>query len=265
MTFGRDEGEETFSGDLLMSGRHFQIHFFEGEVQLEDLKSSNKTRINGRAIEAGVRIALRKLDLIEFGNQRFIFTEGHEVPPAYRERVVRPLKAKSAKEDSLFESFLHAQTWHPSTRVAAIATFLIAMVFFLGYFPDFTSRQIHSPHKIVAEIIFVIGVVGFAFVFAHYFLVTRFAPARPIRFASALAVVSLAALVMFVFHSLLGVPRQLDQNRLMRDCRKIVKPAHYDWCSIWVGENKNQAYEGLPLEMRSEIQKALEVPLNSNN
>ena len=258
MTFGRDEGDERFSGDRLMSARHLQVHFFEGDVLIEDLKSSNKTHINGRAIDGGVRVKLRKLDLIELGNQKFIFTEGHEIPPAYRERIARPVSLKAPAVPSVFESFFHGKNWDASTRMVGMFTFLIAVVFFLGYFPDFSSRnQLHSPHKIVAEILAVTCGVSFCFLFFHYWLATQPSIPRRVRFATALALGPVLGIAMFLVHSFIGVPRQLDQNRLARDCRKIVKAAHYEWCAGWVDNNKNQAFESLPLEMQAEIEQSL--------
>ena len=80
MLFGRTKGEEVFESDSLMSSRHFKIFFHDGKALLEDLNSTNGTRVNGKQVPAGKRAPLAPSDQVEFGNQKMVFTDRQEKP-----------------------------------------------------------------------------------------------------------------------------------------------------------------------------------------
>ncbi len=84
LVVGRTEGALTFPKDGLMSRQHFKVHLAGVGVQaaaVEDLGSTNGTRVNGAKAEAGVRIPIKDCTVIEAGDQFFFFTFTQEVPP----------------------------------------------------------------------------------------------------------------------------------------------------------------------------------------
>lgn len=56
-----------------VSRRHAQVLYRNGSYQLQDLKSTNGSRVNGRTLQAGDRITLRHGDRLEFGDVQLVF------------------------------------------------------------------------------------------------------------------------------------------------------------------------------------------------
>src|SRR4051794_34076123 len=61
LTFGSGEGTDK------ISRRHVRIHLSPKEATVTDLGSSNKTLVNGEAIEADVPVLLHEGDCIQLG------------------------------------------------------------------------------------------------------------------------------------------------------------------------------------------------------
>jgi hypothetical protein len=55
-----------------VSRQHALLHFQDGQLFVEDLESTNGTRINGLKIEAGQQYKLRSGDELEFGRLRMV-------------------------------------------------------------------------------------------------------------------------------------------------------------------------------------------------
>lgn len=73
MIMGRAIGNERFENDLLMSSQHAAIRVIRGRVFIEDLGSTNGTRINERKIVQRKPVRLREDDQVRIGNQRFVY------------------------------------------------------------------------------------------------------------------------------------------------------------------------------------------------
>ena len=69
VTLGRDPENNIVLADSYVSARHAQFEWRNGRLWLEDLGSTNGTRINGRAIRTPMVVAPG--DLIEVGNFGF--------------------------------------------------------------------------------------------------------------------------------------------------------------------------------------------------
>ena len=59
--------------DHSVSRRHAQVLYREGEYLLQDLKSTNGTRVNGQPLSPGSRLALRHADEVQFGDIHLFF------------------------------------------------------------------------------------------------------------------------------------------------------------------------------------------------
>jgi len=70
MTFGRAEGDKLYPTDPQISRRHFRLIQAQGEVLVEDLGSTNRTKVNGGVLKPGLRYKLRSRDVVEFGKQK---------------------------------------------------------------------------------------------------------------------------------------------------------------------------------------------------
>ena len=64
---GRTRGDFRFVDDLKVSRLHCRLHVVEGSVFIEDLGSTNRTRLNRNRILPHTRVALRLDDVIEIG------------------------------------------------------------------------------------------------------------------------------------------------------------------------------------------------------
>lgn len=78
MMVGRGSADEGIAIDLTRFGtegvsrQHAVFHYTEDALCIEDLGSTNGTRINGKAIDAGLVCRLRPGDELEFGRLRVV-------------------------------------------------------------------------------------------------------------------------------------------------------------------------------------------------
>lgn len=80
IVFGRSEGNKNYPDDAKISRKHFRIIPAEDIVLIEDLGSTNKTRVNGKALKPNTLYKLRSRDVIVFGSQKLrIFIGGQIV------------------------------------------------------------------------------------------------------------------------------------------------------------------------------------------
>ena len=61
-----------------VSRRHFQIHFSENEYKIEDLKSTNKVRINEMLINPNELVPLKSGDVIRIADSQYEFVLADE-------------------------------------------------------------------------------------------------------------------------------------------------------------------------------------------
>ena len=84
LVFGRMGCNVSFEKDTKMSRQHLKIVFFQGDCYLVDLSSTNGVRLNSHPIQQNVKTRIRPGDMIEFGNQRFIYTQQCDRAPQVR-------------------------------------------------------------------------------------------------------------------------------------------------------------------------------------
>ena len=80
---GRDPSADISIADQLVSRKHAKVVRNQGQVTLEDLKSSNGTVINGNRIEAGKPVVLAKEDMIKLGNMVLKFLPAGHIEIVY--------------------------------------------------------------------------------------------------------------------------------------------------------------------------------------
>lgn len=71
LVIGRAECDLVFPEDTMISRRHLRITPTGRGVVVEDLGSTNKTRLNGKLLKPNSRYKLRSRDIVEFGKQKF--------------------------------------------------------------------------------------------------------------------------------------------------------------------------------------------------
>jgi MoxR-like ATPase len=91
--FGRDAACAEVIDDLLVSGRHALLRSENGRWRLSDLKSSNGTFVNGRAIRTAT---LRHGDRIAIGQAELAFVENESTPLEPVVVATPPLQASDA-------------------------------------------------------------------------------------------------------------------------------------------------------------------------
>lgn len=82
---GRLEGEHRYPKDGLLSRKHCRFSIDGNEVYVEDVGSTNSTRVNTVPIVSGKKRRIRLNDVIEIGNQRLILTNQNRFAPANTE------------------------------------------------------------------------------------------------------------------------------------------------------------------------------------
>jgi Sec-independent protein translocase protein TatA len=70
LLFGRKAGNDYVINDTYVSGQHFKIFFKDGFYFIEDLNSSNGTKVNGRKI---TNAKLNHNDIVEVGSTKLMF------------------------------------------------------------------------------------------------------------------------------------------------------------------------------------------------
>lgn len=262
MIIGRAEGELRFAGDQLMSGRHCKIHIFDKELLLEDLKSSNKTFINGHVVEPSVRIQLKAGDVIDVGNQRFVYNDRGEVPEAHRPKAEAPA-ASTPYEPSAFVdylvSLLQFWNWDPSTKATWLFISITSCFMVWGYYPDFDNSALHGPRALlITSLVISFITAAVFFVFQHLFALKLIRTPGNKALLMMFAVVA-NAVASFALHAALGVPQKLDQNKIYADCREITSAESYEWCKTWIQQNKNNAFFELNAQTQAEALSGLKV------
>jgi hypothetical protein len=105
MTFGRVDADKSFPQDTLISRRHFRLVPADDVVLIEDLGSTNRTKVNGKLLKASTLYKLRSRDLIEFGQQKLqIFIGGKIVGDATK--LVSREKGHETEQSVVFERFV---------------------------------------------------------------------------------------------------------------------------------------------------------------
>jgi hypothetical protein len=70
MVFGRTDADKNYPMDMKASRRHFRLTLSVTSLVIEDLGSTNRTKVNGKLLKAGTQYRLSTKDIIEFGQQR---------------------------------------------------------------------------------------------------------------------------------------------------------------------------------------------------
>ena len=72
---GKANADVTITGNQAISRQHAKITVFDGEVTLEDLNSSNGTKLNGKKLERGDSLVIVSGDVVTFANEDFTYEE----------------------------------------------------------------------------------------------------------------------------------------------------------------------------------------------
>lgn len=116
---GRSEGQLKFEGDTLASRKHCRFIIDGYDVFVEDLGSTNRTKVNGVEIRPNIRRKLRLNDVIEFGNQRMILTNQMRHPPANVHDMRRVPPTFKARVDT------NGQMCSPVSKLFTLRTLMI--------------------------------------------------------------------------------------------------------------------------------------------
>lgn len=102
---GRTEANENFPTDSLMSRTHFRLSIAGSVISIEDLRSTNKTRVSGVELAANSKRFLREYETVEAGNQRFVLCTQNKVAPMVLSSGNLAVVGQSitAPEDSLLQ------------------------------------------------------------------------------------------------------------------------------------------------------------------
>jgi hypothetical protein len=121
--YGRMEGDRVYPRDGLVSRRHCRFSIAGNEIYIEDIGSSNPTRVNSVPIRPGKKRRIRFNDVIEIGNQRLILTHQNLHPPGNTEDSPKKVPGIVAlqKADGSITRFFRSEL----TRTLANKTLLL--------------------------------------------------------------------------------------------------------------------------------------------
>jgi pSer/pThr/pTyr-binding forkhead associated (FHA) protein len=104
MVFGRAEVDRNYPKDTQISRRHFRLVPADDVVLIEDLGSTNRTKVNGKLLKANTLYKLRSRDFIEFGQQKVqIFIGGKIVGDATKLVSRDPTNDRAVDQSMVFE------------------------------------------------------------------------------------------------------------------------------------------------------------------
>jgi pSer/pThr/pTyr-binding forkhead associated (FHA) protein len=106
MVFGRAEVDKNFPSDSLISRRHFRFVPADDVVLIEDLGSTNRTKVNGKLLKPSTLYKLKSRDVIEFGQQKFqVFIDGKIVEHATKVGTLKEGHSNLPDRSMVFERF----------------------------------------------------------------------------------------------------------------------------------------------------------------
>src|SRR5215210_9019135 len=134
VTIGRSPDNRLHLDDASVSGRHAQIHLVGETFHLQDLESTNGTRVNGEKITS---VVLKVGDRIVFGKVEASFeAELHAVPqtvPALREQETKPAEFSARPSDFANASpFPRRRSEKDPSRTALFAAAAVAILAFVA-------------------------------------------------------------------------------------------------------------------------------------
>lgn len=84
---GRLDGDLQFADDNAVSRDQCQFFISGNDVYIEDLNSTNQTKINGVPTQSGFKRRLHLYDVIEFGAQRLVLSHQDKFPAHVQDRI----------------------------------------------------------------------------------------------------------------------------------------------------------------------------------
>jgi pSer/pThr/pTyr-binding forkhead associated (FHA) protein len=106
MVFGRADVDKNFPADSLISRRHFRFVPADDVVLIEDLGSTNRTRVNGKLLKPSTLYKLKSRDVIEFGQQKFqVFIDGKILEDATKVATLKEGQSKLPDRSMVFDRF----------------------------------------------------------------------------------------------------------------------------------------------------------------
>lgn len=271
MIFGRNGGNEQFPDDRQVSREHFKVTILGTEVFIEDLRSSNKTQINGQAILPGKPTPLKFNDVIEFGSQRLVFTSdanySDKLANASTERQVLPrpsarpasgiagmlgMKARlwpHQRFAGFVSKFVHFEGWEWSTVFFVFMGLVLTICVFVSVKEALRPGLAFSMLRIGLKILVAYFVATFVGAFVNYSLVHLRKTSwygRPVFWLPAALTLLLA---LFGMQWLTAYPNELTANQITYDCLSAFDA---EKCSRGVKFNP-QGYSRIPIELQAQI------------
>lgn len=121
MVFGRVDTDKCYPSDTLISRRHFRLRPTTEGVLIEDLGSTNRTKVNGKLLKASALYKLKSRDLIEFGQQKVQIFIGGKILGEHTDLIGQDPKNVNAVEQSMvFERLCTGEKKKDDGRIDAI-------------------------------------------------------------------------------------------------------------------------------------------------
>ncbi len=268
LTFGRTEGNELFSNDPLVSKTHCKIYVQGTHIFVEDVGSSNKTKVNGKNISSNVRISLSVGDKLEIGNQQLILQKKGQNSILYATPSTHSQPSESFGD--AFKSFFDLKEIRYSTRIISTIGIGIAISLFKninesqckwGVTPYGTSTFMH-------DVALKCVLVGTFFSFLNHLLGRKF---KTWSWQTILLGMGGASLVFGITIVTPGVRivTEATANKLACSCMASDPTKVLEACSKWMNgknlvANKMQlmAFQTLPKETQNAITQNLTPYLN---
>lgn len=227
MIFGRNGGNERFPDDRQVSREHFKVAVLGTEVFIEDLRSSNKTLINGQAILPGRPTQLRFNDVIEFGAQRLVFTSDADYSEKASERPAASVPGLLGMKARLWphqrfgrfvNKFVHFEGWDWSSAAFVFFGVVLMICVFVSVREALKPGLAYSTIRVAMKMSFAFLAATFAGAFINYSLVFLKGArwfVRPFYWLPSFIVLLIS---LFGMQWLTSYPHELTANQITHDC-----------------------------------------------
>lgn len=119
--FGRADVDKNYPQDTRISRKHFRICPTSEGVLIEDLGSTNRTKVNGKLLKANAVYRLKSRDVIEFGQQKLQIFIGGKIVGEHTDLIGKDPSNENAVEQSMvFERLCSSEKKKDDGRISAI-------------------------------------------------------------------------------------------------------------------------------------------------
>jgi pSer/pThr/pTyr-binding forkhead associated (FHA) protein len=281
---GRNEGDLQFPSDDVISRKQCRFTISANDVYLEDMGSTNRTKVNTVPLNSGKRRRMQINDVIEFGRRRFILTnqDKHEpsnlVDPS-KKAVYKAIRKSDGSLTSQISRLITTQTkvlldrrtysklrvreftqlrgWDVSTVLTLIGlvAFWVASTALFVARGAFTPGLVHPPEMILIRLAFVAVPWSGFLTLVHYLGIRKRYKKLAPRLVFVPVWILATLLAMPMIDGMTSIVEDATDNVVELHCVRTFSP---DACRPWARED-TPGFSRLPRDLQDAIFTRLRI------